>query len=101
VLAFRRLVSPGILVGLHYLGCVLIVLGGLGSAAATVAAVALRGVNGGLDVILLLLWLAGLFVGTLLGLIFWRVLCEFLLVVFRLHEVALDIRANTARPGDE
>lgn len=98
-LAFRRLLAPTLLVWLHYLGVAGLLLGGLLTTFSLIASAVVAGVEGPLAAALLVIWIVGVFVGTLASLVFWRVGCEVLLVLFRIHEVLAA--ANARATADE
>ncbi len=92
-LTFRRMVTPAIMTAVFYFGCLLILLNGLGTLAWAGFVLTLGGPagNGGELLLGVGLILLGV-VGTLIGLVFWRVSCEVLVVVFRIHEVLSEMR---------
>jgi hypothetical protein len=87
-LVFRRMVTPVILTGLFYFVAVVIVL--LGLIYAVVAIAGMFAVGRG-SVLIGLLSLLLDFVGTIIALVWWRVVCEMIITLFRMLEQLRDI----------
>ena len=80
-LNFDEMVTPTFITIIYWIGIVLIVIGGVSS------------LFGGFYA-----FLAGV-IGTIVGLVFWRVFCEMMLIVFRIHADLGQIARNTAPSG--
>jgi len=79
-LTFRRMITPVVITGLFYFGAAMIVLSGLVFAVTTlVGAFAVKG-NAPMALLTILID----FVMTGISLVMWRVLCEVILVLFRI-----------------
>ncbi len=79
--AFRRMLAPVIIQIVFWIGVTLIIISGI------------WGLVGGDDVLERVLALVYLVLGPLL----WRVVCEVLILLFRISETLTDIKNNTER----
>ena len=79
-LTFDELITPTIISIIYWIGIVLIVLGALSSMFAGFGA-----------------FIIGL-IGAAIGLIFWRVWCEVMIILFRIHGDLSQIARNTTPP---
>jgi hypothetical protein len=80
-LTLDQLITPTIIMVIYWIGIVLIILGALGSMFAGLGA-----------------FFFGI-IGAIIGLILWRVWCEIMLVLFRVHEDLRQIARNTTPVG--
>lgn len=80
-LNLNELITPTIIRLVYWIGIALIVLGALGS------------VFGGFGA-----FVFGL-IGAAIGLVLWRVWCEVMLILFRIHDDLAQIARNTAPSG--
>lgn len=86
-LLFRRMVTPGIITVIFYIGVVGIILGGLISTGITVFALIRSELYG-----MAILYLVIGFMSGLMGLVFWRIYCELIILAFRIYETLTEIR---------
>ena len=76
-LTFRRMVTPVMIQIIFWIGVAAILIGGIGGVAAF---------DGGAFLGLL---------GIIVGLLFWRIWCELMLIMFKIYERLGEIETNT------